>query len=82
MQFSHVEVNTHTFKVDGHFLLVDGKVGLKEDAENDPCDLHREKKRRKAINLQDHCWKLSLVNYRAEKLKGQVQIWQKQWLRE
>lgn len=55
MQFSHVEVNTHTFKVDGHFLLVDGKVGLKEDAENDPCDLHREKKRRKAINLQDHC---------------------------
>lgn len=32
-------VNTPTLKHDRHFLLVDDKVGLKEDAENDPGDL-------------------------------------------
>lgn len=45
MQSSQLEVNTHTWKNDRHILLVDGKVGLEEDTENDPCDLQRKKKR-------------------------------------
>ena len=45
MQPSQLEVNTHTLEHDRHFLLVDGKVGLEEDTENDPCDLQGETQR-------------------------------------
>lgn len=40
-----MEEKTQTLKDDRHFLLVDDKIGLEEDAENDPCDLHGDKKR-------------------------------------
>lgn len=43
MQPGQLEVNTPTLKYDRHFLLVDDKVSLEEDAENDPCDLHGQK---------------------------------------
>lgn len=36
MQSGQLEVNAHTLKNDRHFLLVDDKVGLEEDTENDP----------------------------------------------
>lgn len=36
MQSGQLEVNTRTLKYGRHFLLVDDKVGLEEDAENDP----------------------------------------------
>lgn len=48
MQLSQMVINTHTLKNDSHFLLVDGKVSLKEDAENYPCDLHKKNKRWKS----------------------------------
>lgn len=44
MQPGQLEVNTPTLKNDRHFLLVDDKVSLEEDAENDPCDLQGQKK--------------------------------------
>lgn len=44
MQFGPSVVNTPTLKHDRHFLLVDDKVRLEEDAENDPGDLWGEKK--------------------------------------
>lgn len=44
MQLGPSVVNTPTLKHDWHFLLVDDKVRLKEDAENDPGDLWGEKK--------------------------------------
>lgn len=44
-------VHKHTLKNDRHFLLVDGKVSFKEDAENDPCDLQqREQRDGKAVS--------------------------------
>lgn len=45
MHSGQLEGKTHTLKNDRHFLLVDDKIGLEEDAENDPCDLHGDKKR-------------------------------------
>lgn len=44
MQLGLSAVNTPTLKHDRHFLLVDDKVSLQEDAENDPGDLRGEKK--------------------------------------
>lgn len=44
MQLGPSAVNTPTLKHDRHFLLVDDKVGLKEDAEDDPGDLWGERK--------------------------------------
>lgn len=53
MHSGQLEEKTHTLKNDRHFLLVDDKIGLEEDAENDPCDLHGEKKR--AICVESDC---------------------------
>lgn len=54
-QLRPLEINTYcTLEHDRHFLLVDGKVSLEEDAENDPCDLHkeREKRNKRAVSVQ------------------------------
>lgn len=50
MHSGQLEEKTHTLKNDRHFLLVDDKIGLEEDAENDPRDLHGEKKE------SNTCW--------------------------
>lgn len=51
-----MRVITRTLKHDRHFLLVDGKISLEEDAENDPFDLHGKKKRYgRVINEHVHC---------------------------
>lgn len=63
MQPGQLEVNTPTLKNDRHFLLVDDKVSLEEDAENDPCDLHGQKKKQK--NTEQHVRELN-----ADKLRS------------
>lgn len=59
MQPGQLEVNTPTLKNDRHFLLVDDKVSLEEDAENDPCDLHRQRE-----TTEQHVRQLSVKIWR------------------
>lgn len=55
MQPSELEVNTHTWKNHRHFLLVDDKIGLKEDTENDPSYLQIEKKESNNCTFPPKC---------------------------
>lgn len=65
-QCRQLRFKTHTWKDIRHFLLVDGKVSLEKDTENDPFDLYRKRGDRRQVLLQS----VSLVNCIAGKGVG------------